>query len=248
MKKFDIACHLGHDPLEEVGATLEELRRLFDQHEVFKAALLPIGAGYLHRFREQNRQLAEAARAEPRCLFFAAANPWFGAEALQELEFCFTELGAAGVAFDTSRQGLPIDAPMIHPLIQAAKRHRKPVYFHTGIPLFSLPLSLANLARRFPEVPFILGAMGVSDYWGDIIPAVRIAPNIHVETSVNANVPAVLGDFLKEFGDRKVLFGTNYPYTSYGLESRKLERAGVAPDSLENIFFRNACRLLGIQP
>jgi predicted TIM-barrel fold metal-dependent hydrolase len=248
MKKFDFACHFGYDPLQEVGSSLEELRRLFDLHEVARAVLLPIGAGYIHRFREQNRELAEATRTEPRCLFFASVNPWFGEEAKQELEFCFKELQAAGVAFDTSRQGLYIDSPMIHPLIELARQHGKPVYFHTGIPVFALPLNLANLARRFPEVSFVLGAMGVSDYWGDIIPAFRIAPNIYLETSVNANVPAVLGEFLKQFGDRKVLFGTDFPYTSYGQELRKLELAGIADSSLENIFYRNACRLLGIQP
>jgi predicted TIM-barrel fold metal-dependent hydrolase len=248
MKKFDFACHVGFDPLQEVGASLEELRRLFDLHDVARAVLLPIGDGYIHRFREQNRSLAQASGQEPRCLFFAAANPWFAEEALRELEASFTELGAAGVAFDTSRQGLYIDSPLIHPLIELARDHRKPVYFHTGVPIFALPLSLANLARRFPAVDFIMGAMGVSDYWGDIIPALRLSPNIYIETSVNANVPAVLADFLGEFGDQKVLFGTGYPYTSYSLECRKIERAGIAVESLENIFYRNACRLLGIRP
>jgi predicted TIM-barrel fold metal-dependent hydrolase len=248
MRKFDIACHLGFDPLEEVGSRLEELRRLFDAHEVVRAVLLPIGEGYIHRFREQNRSLAQAAAEEPRCLFFAAANPWFGGEALRELEASFRELGAAGVAFDTSRQGLHIDSPMIHPLIELARDHNKPVYFHTGVPLFALPLNLAHLAQRFPEVTFIMGAMGVSDYWGDIVPAVRLCPNIWIETSVNANVPAVLEDFLEEFGDQKVLFGSSYPYTSYAQECRKLERAGIAAASLESIFYRNACRLLGIRP
>jgi len=248
MKKLDIACHFGYDPLQEIGATLDELRLLFEQHEVVRAVLLPIGEGYIHRFREHNRELAQVARQDRRLLFFAAANPWFGSEALRELEFCFAELGAAGVAFDTSRQGLYIDSPMIYPFIELARDRGKPAYFYTGVPIFALPLNLANLARRYPEVSFILGAMGVSDYWGDIIPAVRICPNIFVETSVNANVPAVLKNFLNEFGDEKVLFGSNYPYTSYAMEYRKIERAGLSSSSLEKIYYRNACRLLDIEP
>lgn len=248
MRKLDIACRIGYDPLQETGSTLEEVVRLLEQHEVARAVLLPIGAGWIHRFREQNRELAGIAARDPRFLFFAAANPWFGEEALRELELCFAELGAAGAAFDPARQGLPVDCPLLDPFVELAREQGRPVYFHTGEPLFALPLNLANLARRFPTVPFILGAMGVSDYWGDIIPAVRLSPNIYLETSVNANVPAVLGDFLREFGDQKVLFGSGHPYTSYAVECRKLERAGLGGGTLERIFWRNACGLLGLEP
>jgi hypothetical protein len=246
VKKFDVACHVGYDLLQEVGASPDELERILDQHEVAKAVLLPMGAGLIHRFREQNRELAQLSAGSSRYLFFCTVNPWFGAEALEELDLCFRQLGAAGLAFDTSRQGLYIDSPMIFPFIEAARELAKPVYFFTGVPLFALPLNLANLARRFPEVRFIMGAMGVSDYWGDIVPSVRLAPNIYLETSVNTNVPAVLPSFVEEFGDRSILFGSNYPYTDYEMEYRKIERAGLPPDSLERIFFRNACGLFGI--
>jgi len=245
MRKFDVACHVGYDPLEELGATAEELERVLDRHEVERAVLLPMGAGLIHRFREENRSLARLTAGSPRYLFYCSVNPWFGAEALGEMDRCFSELGAAGLAFDTSRQGLPIDSPMIFPFVEAAARRAKPVYFRTGVPLFALPLSLANLARRYPEVRFILGAMGVSDYWGDITPAVRLAPNILLETSVNANVPAVLPGFIAEFGDRGVLFGSGFPYTDYGLQCRKIERCGLSEQSLERIFFGNAGELFG---
>jgi predicted TIM-barrel fold metal-dependent hydrolase len=246
VRKFDAACHVGYDPLQEVGTSPEELERILDRHEVAKAVLLPMGAGLIHRFREQNRELARLSAGSSRYLFYCTVNPWFETEALEELDLCFGTLGAAGLAFDTSRQGLYIDSPMIFPLIEEAARRAKPVYFFTGMPIFALPLNLANLARRFPEVQFIMGAMGVSDYWGDISPAVRLAPNIHLETSVNTNVPAVLPSFIEEFGDRNILFGSSYPYTDYEMEYRKIERAGLPPDSLERIFCRNACGLFGI--
>jgi hypothetical protein len=58
VRKFDAACHVGYDPLQEVGTSPEELERILDRHEVAKAVLLPMGAGLIHRFREQNRELA----------------------------------------------------------------------------------------------------------------------------------------------------------------------------------------------
>ena len=202
----------------------------------------------IHRFAESNRALARLASGSRRYLFYCTVNPWFGEEALAELERCFGERGAAGLAFDTSRQGLPIDSPMIFPFVEVAARAGRPVYFRTGVALFALPLSLASLARRYPEVRFVLGAMGLSDYWGDITPAVRLASNILLETSVNANVPAVLPGFIAEFGDRGVMFGSGYPYTDYELQVRKIERCGLPEQTLERIFLGNASALFGGSP
>ena len=117
MRKFDVACHVGYDPVEEVGTTPEELGRLLDRHEVERAVLLPMGEALIHRFAESNRALARLASGSRRYLFYCTVNPWFGEEALAELERCFGERGAAGLAFDTSRQGLPIDSPMIFPFV-----------------------------------------------------------------------------------------------------------------------------------
>lgn len=247
MKKIDCACHLGYDPLQELGVELPELQALFREHEVATAILHPIGSGYIQRFREQNAELAGICAGSSRLLYFCTVNPWFGDDALGELEECFSRRGAAGLSFDTSRQGLYIDSPMIFPFIEMAERHAKPVYFLTGIPVFALPLNLASLARRFRGVSFIMGAMGVSDYWGDIIPSFRLADNLYLETSMNTNVPAVLKDFVSEFGDQKILFGSSYPYTDYTMEYRKIERAGLPAESLERIFYGNACRLFGIE-
>lgn len=246
MKKIDTACHLGYDRLQEVGVGISDLTATLDRNEVERAVLLPIGEGYIHRFREQNGELEEIVTNSNRFLYFCTVNPWFGEDALKELDECFSVRAASGLAFDTSRQGLYIDSPMIFPFIETAARYSKPVYFHTGIPMFALPLNLANLARCFPEVTFIMGAMGVSDYWGDIIPSFRLCKNLYLETSVNTNVPAVLKDFIEEFGDENILFGSNFPFTEYAMECQKIERAGISDTSIERIFFGNACDLLEI--
>ena len=248
LKKIDAACHLGYDPLHEVGVDRPRLTETLDRNEVEKAVLLPMGEGYIHRFREHNRELDRIVSKSQRFLYFCTVNPWFGESARKELEESFTLRSAAGVAFDTARQGLYIDSPMIDPFIEIAARHEKPVYFFTGIPVFALPLNLANLARRFPEVTFIMGAMGVSDYWGDIIPSFRLCGNLYLETSVNTNVPAVLESFVDEFGDEKILFGTNFPFTDYVMECEKIEKAGISENSMERIFFRNSCELLRLDP
>lgn len=247
IKKIDIAAHIGYDPLQEIGTSIEDLIGEMDEQQVERAVLHPMGAGFINEFKVQNRELASLCGKDGRFYFFSTVNPWFGQEAEEELAFSFDSLGAAGVSFHTARQGCYIDSPMIEPFIRIARERAKPVYFFTGFPVYSLPLNLAHLAVKFPDVTFIMGAMGVSDYWADIIPSFRLAPNMYLETSVNTNVPAVLGSFIDEFGDKQILFATNYPFTDYNMETAKIARAGLAEESLNNIYFRNAAELLGIE-
>jgi len=247
MEKIDFICHIGYDRLHEIGATKEELVEILDEYDVAHAVLFPIGDGYIHRYREQNRELAEIAENDDRYSFFCTVNPWFGKEAERELAACFEDLGAKGVAFNTAIQGLYIDSGMIHPLIEIARRHEKPVYFYTGTPIYGLPLNLANLALKFPEVTFIMGTMGASDYWGDVVPSMRLAGNIYVETSLNTNVPAVFPGFVGEFGFDRILFGSNYPYSSYRLECEKILLCGFGAVENVKIFFDNARELLGLE-
>ncbi len=246
MEKLDFMCHVGRDQLQEIGATLQDVVGTLERHGVQRAVLSPMGDGWIHRFVERNAECARIAREEPgRFSFFATVNPWFEKEALQELESCFAR-GAKGLAFHPAQQGFSIDAPMVFPFIEVAEAHDKPVYFHTGTPLYGLPLNLANLARKFPRVRFVLGAMGASDYWGDVIPSIRLADNLWIETSLNMNVPAVLPSFVHAFGPDRILFGTNYPYCGYRVECEKIMLCRFTDDINEKIFALNARKLLGV--
>lgn len=247
MEKIDFMCHVGYDRLHEVGTNLEELDEILSKNNVVHAVLSPIGDGYIHKFREQNRELADIAKENKRYSFFCTVNPWFEKEAQDELEICFSSLGAKGLVFNTVLQGLYIDSNIIFPFIEIAEHFKKPVYFYTGTPIFGLPLNLANLAGKFPRVTFIMGTMAASDYWGDVIPSMRLAENLYIETSLNTNVPAVLPGFVEEFGFEKILFGTNYPYSSYRLEIEKFLLCHFSENDNKKIFYGNAKKLLNME-
>jgi predicted TIM-barrel fold metal-dependent hydrolase len=247
MDKLDVMCHVGFDALQEVGSSVEDVCAVLERFKVTHAVLSPIGDGWIHKFRERNRELAQIASThDGQFIFFCTVNPWFGKEALQELEYCFTHLDAKGVTFHPAQQGFSIDAPMIFPFIEAAQAFQRPVYFFTGIPLYGLPFNLANLARKFPRARFILGTMGASDYWGDVIPSMRLADNIWMDTSLNSNVPAVLPSFVREFGPDRVLFGSNYPYSCYRVECEKILLCHFDEETNRKIFALNARQLLGM--
>jgi predicted TIM-barrel fold metal-dependent hydrolase len=244
MKKIDFVCHIGFDALYDIGASIEKITEEMHANEVVEAILYPMGDAWIHTFKDKNSQLMEIARSNKNFHYFCTVNPWFGAPALQELKYNFQELGAAGVAFNTDRQGLYIDSPMIFPFIETAWECSKPVYFYTGNPVYGLPLNLANLAEKYPEVTFILGNMGASDFWGDVHLCFENSKNIYLETSMSPNAPVVLPQFIESHGFEKVLFGTNYPFTDYQCECEKIASCNFNESVNQAIYFSNTKKIL----
>jgi hypothetical protein len=57
------------------------------------------------------------------------------------------------------------------------------VYVVTGVPVADEPLQLAELARRFPRVTFVMGRSGRTDFSLDLVPALTSAANLVAETA-----------------------------------------------------------------
>jgi predicted TIM-barrel fold metal-dependent hydrolase len=107
----------------------------------------------------------------------------------------------------------------------------------------SLPLQLAELARRFPETNFIMGRSGRTDFALDLMPAARQAPNIYLETAYNA--PGLVDNLIREFGAARVLFASDAPFTNLGLELEKLDRLTASPVERAEVFGGAWLALLG---
>lgn len=108
-----------------------------------------------------------------------------------------------------------------------------------------MPFQLAELARRFPDTPFIMGHGGAGDHLHtDAVPVMELASNIYFETSkqgphltlrvLNAN---------PEWAER-ILFGSNLPWSSYPLELNKIPMVVEDPDVREAIMGGNMAHLL----
>lgn len=171
----------------------------------------------------------------------AVANPWYGKQAVELLERYFTA-GLSGLYLHPQRQGFLLTEANVRPLIEVCRRHDKPVYAHTGTPVCSMPFQLAWLARRFPEVQFVMGHAAWSDFSSyDVFPAAQQAKNIFVEMS------CAWGGLAKKLAQQldpgRVLFGSGYPRSNPLSEIRKLKSLNLDGEIEENIFFGNARRL-----
>jgi predicted TIM-barrel fold metal-dependent hydrolase len=133
--------------------------------------------------------------------------------------------------------------PIIYPLIDVVAGHKVPVYAHTGTAHFGEPLKLVELARRYPEVTFIMGHSGASDFWSDLSRCHQFAPNILFETSRNG--PSKYTNMVLHIGIDYLLFGSNAPESLYSLELASIRDIFTEPSDLDKILGLNMARVLG---
>ncbi|OZM73037.1 amidohydrolase [Amycolatopsis antarctica] len=168
------------------------------------------------------RTAAAASGSDGRLLPYAVASPWRGADALASLERARAD-GAVALAVDPVLQGFDLLDGLVDPLLRFASAHGWPVYVRTGTPPSALPLPLASLARRWPDIAFLMGRSGATDFWIDAAPALRYARNLYADTCY-APWDTVLAEFARdpEIGTGRVFFSTDAPYTVPAAELRRV--------------------------
>ncbi len=106
----------------------------------------------------------------------------------------------------------------------------------------STPAELAQLAARFPQVPFICAHAGGE--WEQGIRAVRSSPNILVETSGFDPTAGFLEMAVRELGAARIVFGSHLPSRSLGTELGKIFGAEISDEDRHLILGSNLRRLL----
>ncbi|MDD2710234.1 MAG: amidohydrolase family protein [Verrucomicrobiae bacterium] len=242
MKIIDVHCHVGKGIHKELSA--QKLLKIMDDHGVDRAGICPVDEEIAVRNKEGNLFLLDLARKWPdRFMGFAVANPWYGKQAIEELRRAINE-GLRGLKINSALQGFFLNDPLVYPLIEEAQRLRIPVYCHTGTPVGALPSQLADLASLFPQVVFIMGHAGYTDFWYDVIPSAKKAPNILIELSHFNNVPTIR-KAMSELGCERFLFGSDSPVSSIAVELDKIRLLKLSQNDEERVLFGNMNGALG---
>lgn len=252
---MDAHVHLGRRsrPLSHgVSAFLgEELIRDMDEVGLDQSVVFPLGAPYTD-YSESNRIIAEEAAKYPgRIIGFCRINPNFGPDAsAAAVEHCLTILKLRGIKlhpeiefFDANNE------EFLRPIYEAARRHRVPIIFHTGMSYMASPCIIAELAARYPDVPVILGHMGISTFVKEAVAVARQHENIFLESSVVGWMPLLLEAF-RGVGTSKILFGSDHPYNPLPMEVDKIAKhvnnaAGLKERDLRSVFAGNLLSILG---
>ena len=183
------------------------------------------------------------------------------------------ELGLKGYKLIAPLTEYPFELPELRPVWEFCAERALPVLIHFGWlgrgggivahPRLS-PLSLFEVARDFPEIPFVIPHFGVNT-WADVLALAWSLPNIYVDTSGSNQwmrwmpYPLSLDDLFRKayetLGPERILFGTDSSYFPRGFSVRYLQDQlrscywlNFKDEDIRNIFGNNAARLLGLEP
>lgn len=224
-----------------------------DQAVVFGFAFMDAGLCHLC-----NQYVFEAARRYPgRLLPFIVVQPRTPAIALRELEDCLAA-GALGLGeLMPAGQGYALDEwPLLDPLMETLARSRRPVMLHlneeVGHPYPGKcadgPSAGSQFALHYPDNPIILS------HWGGGLPFYELMPEVH-QALRNVYYDTAASTLL--YDDRifasvlnwmptKVLWGSDYPLLGQQRFIERVQDAGLAPEHLERLLYRNTAELLGL--
>ncbi|MCC7421663.1 MAG: amidohydrolase [Planctomycetaceae bacterium] len=163
--------------------------------------------------------------------------------------------------------GFRPDDPMLDPLWQYARKHNLPVLLHTGTTFVAqapldctFPRLIEPVAVKYPDVKIILAHLS-HPYEGECVVTIRKHPNVYADLSALHYRPFQLYHSLmlvQEYGVwDKVLFGTDYPFTTVNstidglralnnmLEGTALPR--LSTTAIEEVIYRDSLPLLGLK-
>jgi hypothetical protein len=214
-----------------------DLLRRMDEHGVAVAIARPTGGELAVHKRAGNDRVLGAG---PRIRGLVTANPWYGPEAVSELERC-RDRGAVGLYLHPTRQGfLPTD-PIVERLIEVARKSAWPVVFHTGTYIQSDVLAVAEVARRFPDLSFVCDSAGFADMWFELPGVLADVPNVLLCASFIW--PRAIDLAVREFCPGRVLFGSGEPRDRLGAALGRIDRLGLSTADRRAILHDNSVRV-----
>jgi predicted TIM-barrel fold metal-dependent hydrolase len=98
-----------------------------------------------------------------------------------------------------------------------------------------------DLAERFPEIDFLMGHCGSTDFWNDVDDAALAAPNIYLETSLAR--PFSIPGRIKVIGKERVIMGSYAPVNNFTFEWNEMDNV-LSADEAEFVMGGNMSRLL----
>ena len=177
---------------------------------------------------------------------YACVNPNYTAHARAEIIRCL-DAGMIGIKLAASRRA---DDPLVDPIAELASERRVPVLQHIWQHRrhdwpgqeASDAVELCALARRHPDVAFILAHIGGGGDWIHSLHAVRDLANVFVDLSGSGVDGGMLEACVASVGASRLLWGTDLTMDTGWAKLRYLE-AILSEDDLELIRWKNAARI-----
>ena len=177
---------------------------------------------------------------------YVTVNPNYTAHARGEVVRCL-RAGMIGIKLAASRRA---NDPLLDPICELAAEHGAPVLQHVWQHRrrdwpgqeASDAVELCALARRHPDVRFILAHIGGGGDWQHSLAALRAAANVYVDLSGSGADGGMLEGCVAAVGVERLLWGSDITMDTGWAKLRYLEHL-LPPAELDLVRWKNAARI-----
>lgn len=230
--------HLGRS---KDGASLDmsQIQKAMDAYGVVRGVIFAVDekdAGPV--YEKANDRLFRAARGKSRLIPFGRLGALPQEKSLQELKKCQAR-GARGIKLHPrSEKFSPKNAEI---LIDEIERMQLPIILHTSHEPNCRPLEWEGVFKRHKRIPFVLAHAG-KDAFREGIAVARRNSNVWLETSTLSYWRTSM--ILKEVGSKRIVFGSDFPYSHPLVERTKLDLL-LSARGRKQVYFENPKKILG---
>lgn len=171
--------------------------------------------------------------------------------ALNELDRIHS-LGLKGIKLHPEYQEFFVDDEFMKPIYKKIAQLGLVVVFHAGhdygysAPYHCMPQNLLN-ALKWIEFPVVAAHWGGAGCGEEVI-KLLCGKDLYFDTSFGyTQMPKVIAEkIIEKHGVEKMLFGTDSPWHTATMEKRLLNSLSLTDSEYEQIYFKNAKKLLGL--
>jgi hypothetical protein len=245
MRIWDLHCHLsgvpGLTPEERLGQLLRYADRMGIERLCVYMGMKWSQDPAPDDLRKQNDEVLRAITKYPdRAFGFVYLSAKHIEASLAELERCVANGPMVGVKLWVAQH---CNVPEIDPLIRRAAELKAVIFQHTwfktggNYPGESTPDDLAQLARRFPDVPLICGHTGGT--WELGIRAICDLKNVSADLAGSDPTAGITEMAVRELGADRVIYGSDCGGRSFASQLAKVHGAAISDTDKQKIFCDN---------
>lgn len=243
--KLEVTC--GQKAI--TNGTLQQALDLFDKWEVDKAVLLPIATKPTQQ--EVINDWAASVN-NGKVISFGSIHP--EAEDVYDELVRIKELGLHGIKLHPDYQNFFINERRLDPIFDAMEALDLPVLIHAGLDplspdlIYCRPEPAAEMIKRHPGLTVILAHLGGNECWSDSLEYIcGIGGNVYLDTAYSLKChDELMLKIIRKHGSDRILFGSDCPWAPSDEVYKKIDSLPLSDDDKENIFHKNAQRLLNI--
>jgi len=229
---IDVHGHLGYDYVFDEDFGEAELQKAHaDGIDV--TIVQPGTCMNLEDVQRQHDAIADLCLRYPG-RFFGMANPSPHLRREQyerEMERCVKELGFVGVKLHPLAHAVRPSGRAGERVFSTAQALGIPVMVHTGAGVpFALPSNLIPVAQKYSQVAIVLAHAGASIYAAEAELAVKLCPNVYLDTSWCAKHTII--KWVRELGADRLMLASDHGENAI-VELAKYRSMGLSASDLE---------------